>query len=202
MKMNKKKLSNRAILVICISVSLVLGGYLLFFAYIPKAICFFDCSSEVISEEQAAKECPEVIVTDYDREFLDGLLEDARIGHLENSDGYNSLKLTADEGGFPRYTPREDENYTVKADYRMYGMLPLFASIQFEDKGGLYKERLYISVDREDNGNDYTKCVGLIRADGKFINKYWYINGKYKKETYRYGLINHIKGFIDGIMSV
>ena len=59
----------------------------------------------------------------------------------------------------------------------MYGILPLSASIQFEDKGVLYKERLFISVDREDNG-------------------------KHIKETYRYGLINHIKGIIDGIMSV
>lgn len=198
----KKQLSNRAFLAIFFSVSLVVSGYLLFFAYIPKVICIFDYSSDVISEEQAAKEWPEVIVTDYDREFLDGLLEDERIGQLENSDGYNSLSLTADEGGFPRYTTREDENYTVKADYMMYGMLPLSASIQFEDKGVLYKERLFISVDREDSGNEYTKCVGLIRADGKFINEYRYYNGKYIKETYRYGLINHIKGFIDGIMSV
>lgn len=198
----KKQLSNRAIFAVFIIALLGIAVYLLFFAYIPKVICIFDYSSEIISEERAAKECPEVIVTDYDREFLDGLLEDERIGQLENSDGYNSLSLTADEGGFPRYTPREDENYTVKANYKMYGMLPLSASIQFEDKGGLYKERLYISVDREENGNEYTKCVGLIRADGKFINEYRYSNGKYIKETYRYGLINHIKGFIDGVMSV
>lgn len=189
-KMSKKKqLSDRALLAIFFSVSLVIIIYLLFFAYIPKMICIFDYSSEVISEERAVKECPEVIVTDYDREFLDGLLEDERIGQLENSDGYNSLSLTADEGGFPRYSPREDENYTVKADYMMYGMDSLSASIQFEDKGILYKERLYISADREENGNEYTKCVGLIRADGKFINEYRYFNGKYIKETYRYGLI-------------
>ncbi|MGN0599593.1 MAG: hypothetical protein ACI4JK_06820 [Oscillospiraceae bacterium] len=198
----KKRLNDRVKIAVFITALIGIDVYILFFAYIPKMICIFDYSSEIISEEMAAKECPEVIVSDYDREFLDRLIEDERIAQLENSDGHNSLVLTADEDGLPRYTPREDENYTVRAFCEMYGILPLSASIQFEDEGVLYKERLFISVDREDNGNEYTKCVMLIRADGKFINEYECYNGKYIKETYRYGLINHIKGIIDGIMSV
>lgn len=91
---------------------------------------------------------------------------------------------------------------SINADHKMYGMEPLYASIQFEDKGVLYKEGLFVCVRKEDDGNDYSKCVSVIRADGKFIEKYWYSDGEYRKTTYRYGLINHIKGFIDAIMSV
>lgn len=198
----KKRLSDRAVFAILIIAVPIIVVYLLFFAYFPKAICIFDDTSKTISEEQAAKECPKVILTDYDREFLDGLIEDERVRQLESSEKYASIRLKADEGGFPRYAPREDENYTLHADHNMYGMNPLFASIQFEDKGILYKERLFICVQKEDNGNDYSKSVSVIRADGKFIDEYWYSDGEYSKTTYRYGLINHIKGFIDAIMSV
>lgn len=191
-KMSKKKrLDNRAVFAIIIIAVSIIVVYLLFFAYIPKAICFFDDTSKTISEKQAAKECPKVILTDYDREFLDGIIEDERVRQLESSEEYASIRLKADEGDFPRYAPREDENYTLNADHKMYGMEPLYASIQFEDKGVLYKEGLFVCVRKEDNGNDYSKCVSAIRADGE-----------YRKTTYRYGLINHIKGFIDAIMSV
>ena len=199
MKLKSKK---SVIIAVGILLSVVIWVYLLFFAYIPNVIDLFNETSDVISEETALKECPEVVVTDYDREFLDKLLNDPRISELEKSDGNNSVRLTADDAGFERYTPRPDENYTVYADYEMYGILPLHTSIQFEYKGGIYQKNIYISANRAETGNEYTKAISIKRFDGKSIKSYWYRNGKYIKETQRYGLINHIDAIIDGIMSV
>ncbi|MBQ8781060.1 MAG: hypothetical protein IJZ72_05255 [Oscillospiraceae bacterium] len=198
----KLKSKTPVIIAVIVLLFVVFWIYLLFFAYIPNVIDLFNETSDVISEETALKECPEVVVTDYDREFLDELLNDSRISELEDSEEYNSLKLTADEAGLERYAPRADENYTAYADYKMYGILPLYTSIQFEYKGGIYQKDLYISASREETGNEYTKAITIKRFDGKSIKSYWYRNGKYIKETQRYGLINHIDVIIDGIMSV
>ncbi|MBQ8827500.1 MAG: hypothetical protein IJ007_10445 [Oscillospiraceae bacterium] len=198
----KLKPNNPMLLTIIILIIAAFRIYLLFFAYIPNFIDNFNETSYVISEETALKECPEVVLTDYDREFLDKLLNDPRISELENSEEYNSLKLTADEAGFERYALRPDENYTVYADYEMYGIMPLHTSIQFDYKGVLYKKEIYISASREETGNEYTKAITIKRSDGKYIKSYWYRNGKYIKETQHYGLINHIDVIIDGIMSV
>lgn len=199
MKFKPKK---SVIIAVGILLFVIIWIYLLFFAYIPNVIDLFNETSDVISEETALKECSEIVVTDYDKEFLDKLLNDPRISELEKSDGCNSVRLTADEAGLERYTPRPDENYTVHADYEMYGILPLHTSIQFKYKGGIYQKKLYISASHEETGNEYTKAISIKRFDGKSIKSYWYRNGKYIKETQRYGLINHIDVIIDGIMSV
>ncbi len=198
----KIKANRKAVLAVIFLIIAACFIYMLFFAYIPRIICCSDETSYEISEQSVLKECPDAVLTEYDREFLDNLINDSRILQLEDSDGYNSLKFTADEAGLQRYIPRADENYTVNADYRMYGISPLSASIQFEYTDGIYKEKLYISVRREETGNVYTKAVTVQRFDGKYIKQYWNRNGDYTKETYRYGLINHINAIIDGIMSV
>lgn len=171
--------------------------YLLFFANLNS----FDTNETQISERAALRECPGIEITDYDREFLDKILYYKEFEVLENSERYASMSVTADEAGFERYALRPDENYTVHADYNMYGMLSLSVSIQFEDDDGLYREDLFLSADKTDSGTDYCKAVTVQRSDGKFIKRYWsWHNGeRYTKETYLYGIVGWIKALMNAM---
>ena len=199
MKFKSKK---SVIIAVIVLFCAAFGIYLLFVAYIPDFIDMFDETTDEISERTASKGCPEVVFTDYDKEFLDKLLNDPRILALDNSEEHNSVTLNADEDGLERYAPRANENYTVYAHNRGFGEQPLDIGIQFRYEGGLYKKNLYISAYRDEGVIKYVKSVQVKRSDGKFIKDYWYWHGKYRKTTQRYGLINHIKIFISGIMSV
>lgn len=198
MEKKRKKLKT----VIIILLILIFLIYLLFFAYLPFLGKVAGVNTVEISEKEILRECPEIAVTDYDREFLDKILNDPRFEVLENSDKYASMSITADEAGFERYALRPDENYTVDADNMMYGMLPLHINIQFEYEGGLYCEDLYMSANKDDPQPSYTKAVTVKRFDGKFIKQYWNFHGRYEKKTYKYGLVSYIKSMIDALMSV
>lgn len=195
----KHKRLKTAIIILLILIVLI---YLLFFAYLPFLGEVAEVNTVEIPEKEILRECPEIAVTDYDREFLDKILYDPRFEELEKSDKYDSMSVTADEAGFERYAFRPDENYTVDADYMMYGMFPLSVHIQFEYEGGLYRENLFLSVRKDENGLRYSKAVTVKRFDGKFIKQYWNFNGRYEKETYTYGLVGYIKSGIDAIMGI
>lgn len=196
----KRKKIKTAVIILIVSAVLI---YLMFFAYFPP-FRTGDSNTVEISEKTALRECPQIIVTDYDREFLDKILNDPRIMALEDADAKKDidkhafLLITADEAGFERYALRPEENYTVHSDNYMFGG-SLNISIQFEDKGGLYKKRLYLSADKTDFGTEYTKSVTVIRADGKYINKYWNFHGRYERKTYTYGIVGYIKDIMNAM---
>lgn len=207
--MLKEKLKGKAAIII----SGIAGGavmiYFLFFAFIPSLGLYAMSDTKEITEAQALSECPEIALTDYDRQFIDKILKDPRIQALEidaeKEQKYQSICMTADDAGFERYALRPEENYTVNADYSVYGICPLHASADFERTEGLYGKDLYISADNEeytDDKDNYVKVITITRSDGKFIAEYWYFHGKYKKETFRYGLISYAELMFHALMSV
>lgn len=165
--------------------------YLLFFANLQG----YDVSETQISKETALRECPEIEITDYDREFLNKILEYKGFEEPQESDKHASIYVTADEAGFERYALRPDENYTVQVHHNFGGMSSLWVSIQFEFEGGLYCKKLYLSADKTDSGTNYTKAVIVRRFDGKFIKQYWNRdnNERNTKKTYLYGIVGLIR---------
>ncbi|MDE6596458.1 MAG: hypothetical protein K2K44_10695 [Oscillospiraceae bacterium] len=189
----KHKRLKAAIIILLILIVMI---YLLFFSYFPPFRTGSPNTVE-ISEKKALRECPEIEVTDYDREFLDKILNDPRFEELENKDKYVSMSVTADEAGFERYALRPDENYTVDASNGIAPGRPLTVSITFEYEGGLYREDLYLSANKVYPQTDYAKAVTVKRFDEKFIKQYWNFHGRYEKDTWTYGIV----GFIKDIMS-
>ena len=171
--------------------------YLLFFAYFPP-FKTGDSNTVEISEETIIRECPEIAITDYDREFLDRILNDPRFEEIENRDEYASIIITADEAEFERYALRPDENYTVHADNMGFGRQPS-VSIQFEYEGGIYGKDLFLSAEKSDTQIRYVKAVTIMRSDGKLIRQYWNFNGRYEKNTWTYGLVGYIKDIMNAI---
>lgn len=198
--MEKKHKRLKAVIIILLILIFLI--YLLFFAYLPRLGKVAKVNTVEISEEEMLKECPEIAVTDYDREFLNKILNAPQFKEIEKNDSYTSASVTADEAGFERYSLRPDENYTVHANYMMYGMFPLSVHIQFEYEGGLYRENLFLSVRKDENGLRYSKAVTVKRSDGKFIKQYWNFHGRYEKKIYTYGLVGYIKSIFDAIMGI
>ncbi|MGN0586042.1 MAG: hypothetical protein ACI4JF_02040 [Oscillospiraceae bacterium] len=192
----KKSLCKKIIIVLFIAAFII---YWLFFAYIPK-FGAGEMESYAISEEQAVKECPEVVITDYDRDFICKIINSTDIQYTP--DGYTELKLTSSDKGYEQYSSLPDVSYIVRLGKSMNSSSPPSVSVQFDYTGTIYSRDLYISV-KEDGSEPYIcKCIGIKRFDGKLIESYWNFNGKYKKYVFKYGIINYIKIFIRGIMSV
>ncbi len=174
--------------------------YLLFFAYFPP-FKTGDSNTVEISEKAIIRECPEIALMDYDREFLDRILNDPRFEEIENRDEYASIIITADEAEFERYALRPDENYAVHADNMGFGRQPS-VSIQFEYEGGIYCKDLFLSAQKSDTQIRYIKAVTIMRSDGKLIRQYWNFNGRYEKETWTYGLVGYIKDIMNVIFGI
>lgn len=184
-----KKMSKRLKITVIMLPILIVLVYLLFFAYFSPFEAGYPIYDE-ISEKTALRECPQVVVTDYDREFLNRILNDPQFEILEKETEHVYISITADEAGFERYAFRPNENYTVEADNYTFDAPSI--SIQFEYSGGLYREQLYLSAESSDMQLNY-KCVSIERFDGKLIRQYWDFHGRYERTTYTYGIVGYIK---------
>lgn len=198
MQKEKKKRPIAAIIILII-LAVAVHVYILFFLYIPW-FTWFNVDEYEITEKQIAMECPDVMLTDYDREFLDKIFSSTLVQETGSTDSFAEIELTADEAGFERYSPRPDENYMVTIHNRMYGIFPVHASVEFEDGGKLYRRELYMSVNEDNTEADYTKAITIVRSDGKLIAQYWNDNGEYEKTVFKYGIVNYLVSYIEGLI--
>ncbi len=109
------KSKKKAVRIIVIVFLVVIGlYYVLFEMYIPS-LGFGVLEDVDISNERILYECPDVEITEYDKQFLDNLLNAPCISKLADIEENSWLRFTADEAGFERYTLRSDENYELSA---------------------------------------------------------------------------------------
>ena len=178
----------------------VLAVYILFFMHLP----FWGIPREqviTLTEAQVRQECPAVLLTEEDRALLDAIYADPRIQALQGSEDYQSLAITADEAGFPRYAARPEENYTVSASTILHGNQPLLVSLAFAYAGDLYQQRPYLSIDQSMGDTTYAKVISIQRFDGRKEVAYWNANGSYERRIYCYGLVNYLLSEMEGLLS-
>ncbi len=191
MTKNKKRII-KAIIIAVISLAAV---YLLFFLYVPAWGIGHYYTVE-LSEERLLRVCPEAMLTEYDREFLDTLYADPRVSGLER---HESISVTAEELDFGYHRDYPDESYKFSADYHDYWGIS--ANIQLEQDNGIYTKRVFLRIREKGDTFRYTKSITTVRRDGRFISDYRQFGDRYEKEVYIYGLVGYAIMNWHGILS-
>ncbi len=186
------------------------SDYLLHTAYLPRLGETAVVDEIEISQQQALSECPDIEITDYDKEFMDKLITDPMFLDLEADadkvNDFREIEITADEAGFERYAPFPDENYTINIEYSANEIMPSHAYVNLEYTDGSNVRKMFMYIDKGDEHSDgenrYTKAITVRNSDGKYISRYWCSYGEYRKETFKYGLVSYAEKIFNAMMSV